>query len=165
MPMRHSVLREGFIAGFIGATAVAIWFLVVDMIAGRPFATPAFLGRALTSVLGPIPEGEGPVLHIVLYTLFHYAAFTAVGIVAVIAVHWAETEPTVLAGFLILFVAMELAFYGLVALLSDPQVYGALAWYQVGAANLISAFLMGVYLWRTHPALRKELELALGGGE
>ena len=165
MATQHNVLREGFIAGFIGATAVAIWFFVVDILAGQPFATPTFLGRALTSVLGEIPEGEGPVLHIALYTIFHYAAFTVVGTLAVVAVHWAETEPTVLAGFLILFVAIELAFYGFVALLSDPQVFGALAWYQVGAANLISALLMGVYLWRTHPALRRELELALGGGE
>ena len=152
-------------AGFIGATAVAIWFLVVDVIAGRPFGTPTFLGRSLFSVFGPIPEGESAVVHVIFYTIFHYAVFFGVGTLAVIAVHWAETEPTVLAGFLILFVAIELGFYGFVALLSDPQVYGVLAWWQVGAANLISALLMGYYLWRTHPALKRELELALGGGE
>ena len=38
------ILREGFIAGLIGAGAVALWFLIVDMIAGRPFFTPAMLG-------------------------------------------------------------------------------------------------------------------------
>ena len=38
------ILREGFIAGLIGAGAVALWFLIVDTIAGRPFFTPAMLG-------------------------------------------------------------------------------------------------------------------------
>src|SRR5207237_708962 len=40
------ILREGFIAGLIGAGAVALWFLIVDVIAGRPFFTPAMLGSA-----------------------------------------------------------------------------------------------------------------------
>jgi len=33
------VLREGFIAGLIGAAAVALWFLVVDVIAGRVWSS------------------------------------------------------------------------------------------------------------------------------
>ena len=43
----RQVLHEGFIAGLIGAAAVALWFLVVDVIAGRPFFTPAMLGSAV----------------------------------------------------------------------------------------------------------------------
>jgi len=41
------IMREGFIAGLIGAGAVALWFLIVDVIAGRPFFTPAMLGSAV----------------------------------------------------------------------------------------------------------------------
>src|SRR5450755_3763985 len=29
--MRHSILRDGLIAGALGATSVAVWFFVVDM--------------------------------------------------------------------------------------------------------------------------------------
>src|SRR5260370_34011477 len=43
----RQVLREGFIAGLIGAAAGALWFLVVDLIAGRPLFTPAMLGSAV----------------------------------------------------------------------------------------------------------------------
>jgi hypothetical protein len=39
----HNFLREGIITGFIGATAIAIWFLIVDTISGRPFYTPILL--------------------------------------------------------------------------------------------------------------------------
>ncbi len=44
---RRRVLREGLVAGLIGAGSVASWFLVVDIIAGRPFFTPAVLGSAV----------------------------------------------------------------------------------------------------------------------
>ena len=40
----RTVLKEGLILGLIGAAAVAAWFLLVDLIAGRPFFTPAVLG-------------------------------------------------------------------------------------------------------------------------
>src|SRR5205823_9923117 len=33
---QHRTLREGLTAGVLGATAVAVWFLILDTIAGRP---------------------------------------------------------------------------------------------------------------------------------
>src|SRR3954471_16249644 len=43
----HSPTREGTLAGIIGAASVALWFLIVDSIAGRPFFTPAILGASV----------------------------------------------------------------------------------------------------------------------
>src|SRR2546428_13733915 len=43
----NRILREGFIAGCIGAAAVAIWFLIVDLINGQPLFTPPILGSAV----------------------------------------------------------------------------------------------------------------------
>ena len=54
----HNFLREGVITGFIGATAIAVWFLVVDTIAARPFYTPIFLGKGVVSVLGKNMMGD-----------------------------------------------------------------------------------------------------------
>src|SRR5690242_21660664 len=119
-PMRaptHSIVREGLIAGFLGATAVAVWFFIVDMIGGRPLFTPATLGEGLLSVFGRSPEPMA--LNVVAYTIFHYAAFTLVGMIAVILVHAGERFASVLAGSMILFVAIELGFYGLVELLRE----------------------------------------------
>src|SRR2546426_9826893 len=39
--------QEGLIAGLVGATTVAIWFLIIDSIQGRPLYTPTVLGAAL----------------------------------------------------------------------------------------------------------------------
>ena len=52
----HSIVREGLIAGFLGATAVAVWFFVVDLIGGRPLFTPNALGEGLLSIFGRSPE-------------------------------------------------------------------------------------------------------------
>lgn len=163
MPSRHSLAREGLIAGFLGATAVALWFLIVDSIAGQALRTPALLGTGLFSLFGPV--GGDSVQSVVLaYTIFHYAAFALAGIVAVQVVHQAEREPSVLVVFMLLFIIFELGFYGLAAVLAETQL-GALAWYQVAAGNVVAALVMGIYLWRGHPALRQEFEHALGGQE
>ncbi len=163
IPQQHRIVREGVIAGFLGATAVAIWFLIVDLATGRPFYTPAVLGAGLLRIFGP-PGPESEFCHVLAYTNFHYAAFFLIGMVAVAIVHSAEREPSVLAGVLILFVAFEVGSYGLVAMLAQSRALGAEAWINVGIANLIAAALMTIYLWRTHPGLKQEFALALGGG-
>ncbi len=164
MPVRHNALREGLIAGFLGATSVALWFLIVDTVSGRPFYTPALLGTALLGILGPAGS-EGAVVHVAIYTLFHYAAFALAGIVLTLVIHHAESEPAVLAGLLILFVAFETGFYGLTALLSQEELLGNLAWYQIAIGNLLATLAMGTYLWRAHPALCGEFSHVLGGTE
>jgi peptidoglycan/LPS O-acetylase OafA/YrhL len=156
--------REGIITGLLGATSIAIWFLIVDVVEGRPFYTPQVLGIGLLSVFGPRGD-EGPVAQVLAYTIFHYSMFLAIGILVSYIVHRAEKDDTVLAVALILFVALELGFYGLVAVLSQSRQLGSLAWYQVLAGNLIAAATMGTYIWRTHPELRRELEHALVGDE
>jgi len=162
MRERHNLAREGVVAGAIGATGVALWFLIVDTFAGQPFHTPTILGSALLSVFGPA-QGEGATTFVIAYTLFHYAMFAGLGVLLTFVVHRAEAEPSMLAVFLILFIIFELGFYGLVAILAETRFLGAMAWYQIALGNLVAAVLMGAYMWRSHPALSEELAHALGG--
>jgi hypothetical protein len=163
MPRAHSLAREGLIAGIIGATVVAVWFLLVDTIAGHPLYTPKLLGAGLFSILGDTTR-DSAAAHIIGYTVFHYLAFILGGTVVSFVVHKAETEPSVLVVFTLLFIIFELGWYGLVATLAETQ-FGALAWYQVGVANVLAAIAMGLYMWKTHPALKEEFTHALGGNE
>ena len=163
MTERHSVVREGAIAGIIGATALALWFLVVDVVSGEPFRTPRVLGFALFSLLGGATSEDSWVLHVIGYTIFHYAAFIALGLLVVRLVHIAERSPHILAGVTILFVIIHIGSYGLSTLLASSAFFGGTAWYLVLAGNLVAAIGMGYYLWRTHPKLRQEFDSALGG--
>ena len=162
--MRHSIVRDGIVAGVLGATAVAIWFLGVDMVYAHAFRTPEALGRGLLRLFGP-PGTEGMMTFVIGYTIFHFAAFIAAGLFVSVIVHWAQTSPTVLAGAMLLFVAFEIGFYGLSAALQESPILGALGWAQVGTGNLVAALVMGTYMWRTHPELKGELNYALAGKE
>ena len=162
--MRRSIVRDGVVAGILGATAVAVWLLGVDMLYAHAFATPEALGRGVLRLFGP-PGTEGPMVFVVVYTIFHYASFIAAGLLVSVIVHWAQTAPTVLAGAMMLFVMFEIGFYGLSSALQESPFLGALGWAQVATGNLIAAVVMGTYMWRTHPELKSELSYALGGQE
>lgn len=164
MPFREVVVyRQGITAGVLGATAVALWFLIVDTVAGRPFMTPTILGEVLMGAFpGTLPIERGTAV-IALYTLFHYGAFCIAGIVVAVVVKIAQTKPSILGGFFILFIAFELGSLGLAVLLQHATTLGSLAWYQVMAGNGVAAIAMGTYFWRTHPELREELHHSLDG--
>ncbi len=164
MSTNGSWVREGLIAGLVGASAVAIWFLLVDLIAGHAFYTPGLLGNALFSLFGPT-TGESLVTHVVGYTVFHLLAFAGLGLAAASLLHAARKQPAVLAGLLLLFVAFQVAFYGVTEVLSMNELLGGMAWWSIGAANLLAAFGMGRYLLREHPELKTTLEHALVGAE
>jgi hypothetical protein len=143
---------EGTIAGVIGATVVAAWFLIVDSIAGHALVTPAVLGASLFDVVGR--GGERPLLtNVAFYTVVHYAAFVVVGIVAANMVRVAARRPSLGMLFGVLFVVFELGFFAWTAVLAHSPVFRTIAWYQFGAANLLAALVMGRHIWHTyHPA-------------
>jgi hypothetical protein len=158
----HSPTREGTIAGVIGAASVALWFLMVDSIAGRPLFTPAILGASLFDLLGAGFGGRGLATHVVVYSVIHFAAFIAIGIVAASAMNALDRRPSRIVGFAALFFVFEVCVFAAVALLSRSPLFGTIAWYQLGAANLLAAFCMGRFLWRAHhPAVEERWVRAL----
>ncbi|MEO8577544.1 MAG: hypothetical protein ABI556_12620 [Gemmatimonadales bacterium] len=163
MAERHNSIREGVLAGFIGATAIVVWFAIIDIVSGMPFHTPSILGAGLISVLGKPPMMPDTVMfHVFIYTVFHYLAFFLVGIIIINIVHQSARTPAILAGFLILFVAFELGAVMLTSLFSE-SLLGGMAWYQIFIANLLAAGGMFWYMWKSHPKLREDINQALGG--
>src|SRR3989449_2233721 len=133
------ILREGFIAGLIGAGAVALWFLVVDTIAGRPFFTPAMLGSA---VFWGVHDPALVVIEysrIIGYTMIHVSAFILVGTVAAVLAAEVEVAPATFYLVVVFFAIFEFGFYVTVAVLAQPLL-GALAWGDVAIGNAIAAY-------------------------
>ena len=155
------LVKEGVLAGVIGATAIAVWFFFVDAVAGEALFTPRTLGRALVSIFGPVPDNQSAMLLIVIYTVFHYAAFIVVGLIAAMIVQLANEEPSILMGFVVLFAAIEVGFYALVGLLQQATPLGSLAWYNVMVGNLLAAATMGVFLLRAHPILKHQFAASM----
>src|SRR5437773_9459618 len=114
------ILREGFIAGLIGAGAVALWFLVVDVIAGRPFFTPAMLGSA---VFWGVRDPSMVVIEysrIIGYTMIHVSAFIVVGTVAAVLAAEVEVAPPTLYLVVVFFAVVEFGLFVAVAVLAPP---------------------------------------------
>lgn len=153
---RHRTIREGLVAGAIGAVAVAGWFLIADTVLREPLFTPGALGSAL--FLGAeSPEAVRITAETVLsYTAVHLAAFLLFGLIASGLVAQAERFPPFLFAILLLFVVFEVLFFGLAAMLG-AWILEELAWWSVLAGNLLAAGAMGGYLWRAHPVLRREV--------
>ena len=163
MAISRRVLADGATAGLLGAAGVAAWFLAVDVVAGQPFATPDFLGRAIFGVLGRGIEGHGTAYFVVAYSLFHICVFMVAGCVASMLITASRKAPQFTAGLALLFAVFEVGFYFLALMLSSANILGSLAWYQIGAANIVAAGLTGGYLLKRHPEFVGNLDHALDG--
>lgn len=150
----NRILREGFLAGCIGAAVVAVWFLIVDSISGQPFFTPAMLGSAVVG--GAHDQIVIEPARIFGYTMIHVSAFVVVGVIAAALAAEVEYAPSTLFLVIVGFCFFEVGFYILVALLAKPLL-GYLAWWNVAIGNGLAALGMGYFLWREHPKIGEEL--------
>lgn len=152
----NRILREGFIAGCIGAAAVAVWFLVIDTINGQPLFTPSMLGSAVFWQQYDPAQAVIEPARIFGYTMIHVSAFVVVGVIAAALAAEVEYAPSTLFLVIVGFCFFEVGFYILVALLAKPML-GYLAWWNVAIGNGLAAMAMGYYLWREHPKIAEEL--------
>jgi hypothetical protein len=153
---RHRILREGLIAGAIGAVAVAAWFFMIDLGMGRLLYTPGALGSALFMGVdspGAVQVTAGTVLG---YTVVHFIGFLTMGLVFAALVTRAEESPPLLVGLALLFVTFETLLLGLVAVLA-AWLLDVVPWWSIALSNLVAAGVMVFYLWRVHPALAESV--------
>jgi hypothetical protein len=152
----HSISAEGTDVGIIGGLAVAIWFLILDTISGRPLLTPSLLGQVV--LMGDSTPDTREIVFgaILLYTAFHFVVFALIGMGLVALVHWGIENPVVRYALLPVFLAFEVIFYGLLEALSEGTAQLFPFWAVVGA-NTLAAVSMGIYLWIRHPALRRSI--------
>ena len=158
----RTVLREGVTAGLLGAAAVALWFLVFDVLRGKPLLTPALLGAAVFyGVRDPtnVPLAIGPILG---YTVLHGLAFIAFGVIAAALIAVSERETTLFIAVIILFACFEMFFLGVVGALGR-SLMGAVVWWAILVGNLLAAAVMLWYFFLGHRALPRMLIGPWGG--
>lgn len=150
------VIREGIVAGLIGATLVAVWFLAYDLFKGHPLRTPTLLGAAVFRGLTDPGTLERELGLVLAYTVLHGLAFAAFGIIAALLVVAAERQPILMIGLFMLFAAFEVLFFGLLMILAQ-SLLGALVWWNIFVGNLLAAAGMLAYFFRGHKALSRRL--------
>ena len=159
------VIREGVIAGLLGGAVVALWFLLLDTIAGRPLYTPAALGSALFLGVPDPSQVRLEAASIIGYSVVHFATFVASGLVAAAILTQAERRPNMLLFGGMLFVVFVAFLMAALALFAE-WVIGSLAWWNVALGNLLATVAMGVFLLRAHPSISMAMgQRALSGEE
>jgi hypothetical protein len=150
-----NLYEEGLVSGLLGAATIAVWFLILDTIQGRPLYTPTVLGTALFRARAGLtaPESLPASFELVLwFTWVHVLVFVVLGAAAAGLLRLAERDPNFGFGILLFLVVFMFGFIG-VSMVFAEEVLHALAWPAILLGNLLAAGAMAWYFWRRHPQL------------
>ena len=158
---RHSSIREGLVAGLLGALLVAIWYTVVDLGRGEMFYTANVLGQvfAQADTMPSVRTVDSPA--VIQYSLLHFGSFIAFGIAMAALTHLATRNPSLRMGVWLGLVIGFMYWLGM-----SYTLYRAtdqrFPWWTTLIGSVLGVGAVGLYLWRRHPGLRNMQDLPLG---
>ncbi len=144
------LLYDAFYGAAVGGSTIAIFFLVVDLIAGHPLFTPSLIGTVLVTGADAAAVTEVRLDMVAYFSAAHFGSFLALGAVVSLMCRWtglSKTSPRAVvavvftlltAGFL---VGGRLLIPGVGAVIGLPAIL---------AANLVTAFSMAAFLKWAH---------------
>ncbi len=146
------LLLESLYVGVLGGSAVAIFFLVVDLLEGRPLFTPSLIGSVMFEGAHAQEVASVQLGAVFYFSLVHMAAFTVLGGAMSLLVHEVELHSKhPIAVLLVLFATIEAAFF-VAAPLAMPGVVATLGMIRIAAANLMAAATMTLFFVLVHNA-------------
>ena len=148
----HAIGKEGLVSGLLGGSAVAVWFLLLDAIAGRALYTPNVLGQVVVfRNLEPVTD-RLDIAAILAYSAIHFISFIVFGLAVAVLMRLATNQPYFRIAMLILLVTFEFFFAFFMLMLSEITAQ-AFPFWVVLTANGLAILSMGIYFYRKHPAL------------
>lgn len=160
----HSTIREGLATGLLGAGVAAAWYLLWDLVAGRPLHTFNVLGRILFQAeLSPGTGGIDPTA-VGGFVLVHLLVFLLAGAGLALLAHLASRNIALRMGVWIGLVVAFCFLSGLVYMLSTATDERLPLWAVLGG-SLLGVGSMAWYLWRRHPRLRRSFDRTPLGDE
>lgn len=155
--MRRSpdvIVVQGAVGGLVAGLVVALWFLILDSAAGRPFHTPAVLAVELFR-RDTLEVTAGLVS---AYSVLHFGMFAFLGIATLWVLDIADRPPGLLLGFLCGLLVLDVVFYAAL-FFTGVRISAVIPGVQVLAANVLGGMSMMAYL---HRALRDDRPFGVG---
>ena len=159
LPVNHHlrrVLAEGAASGAAGALAVALWFLLRDLLEGRAFHTPSALGHGLTALLkggqglAALPDAPYAASMMYVYTVVHVLFFIGAGAACSFLLNYARRNPGYEL-YAVLLLATLGMWFTFLSMMLVGVVLSAVTIVDILIAHLLAALAMGAYFWRRHP--------------
>ena len=146
------VVGDGVFAGLIGASAVALWFLVVDAALREPLFTPSLVASAVLRGTPPTPDLPVDLTMVAAFTAIHSFLFILFGIAASWIVDQFQHTPDLPLITIGTFIALEGGFV-IATKLFVPDVAETIGHGFIVGGNVLAAVGMGLYLrgWQRHP--------------
>jgi len=156
------ILYESFYTAGIGGSFVALSFLLIDGLYGRPFFTPSLLGQVLFFHTPAASVGSASIKAVAYYTPVHFFAFFLVGLVGSFLIRTMEAHTRrPFWVMLVLFGIME-GSYLLVTRYFLPGVGDVLDSPRVAGVNFFAAICMVAFL---HYTQRMESDTRAGSAQ
>jgi len=143
MQARSQIVLRGMLAGLAAGAVVAVWFLVVDLVAGDSFRTPTLLGRTL---LGADQE-MSPTRLALAYTVVHFGVFAFLGALIAGVLRAFGLAPAALLGLLFGVGVLDGIYYTAL-LVTGADVLNVLPAIHVLGANLAAGVVLMACLHR-----------------
>ena len=145
----NEFILEALYAGIVGGSAIALFFLVADLMDGRPLYTPSLIGSMLFLGVG-IEDVKVRFDAIAYFSLLHIVIFTALGAITSFIVHAVEIHARHPALLLLgLFGVIEVSFF-IIAPLAMPGLIHELTIARVAIGNLAAATALTAFFVITH---------------
>ncbi|HTT77442.1 MAG TPA: hypothetical protein VMF50_15875 [Candidatus Binataceae bacterium] len=150
------VIVDGAIAGLLGGLVIAAWFFIFDAVHGHPLETPAILAAVLLhGVRQPVMTGAAWTL-VIEYSIVHFLAFAAVGIVGALLLDAAEDHPEMFGTLLIFTIGFEVFFIAVIVMLGPAAQAAVSIWKGMSGNLLATAAMLSFFFWR-QPILARNL--------
>jgi hypothetical protein len=160
----HSTIREGLATGLLGAVIVAAWYLLSDIISGRPFDTMNVLGRIfLQGDVNPGPRTIDPAA-VAGFLVLHLLIFGLIGLALTKVTHLASANLSLRMGVWIGLVVAFLFLTGVVFALNVSTGNRLPLWEVIGG-GVLGVAAMAWLLWRRHPRLGRSFDQVPLGDE
>jgi len=145
-----SVPHDAFGAGSIGGSIVALFFLALDSIQGRPFFTPSLMGTVLFTSGSAHAVTDVRMDMVAYYTLVHFAVFGILGGAIAVLLRQVELHSKHPAVMLATIFLLAEVLFAVAASLVMPGVVAVVGAAPIAVANLLGAGGMAGFLLSTH---------------
>lgn len=143
-------LYDSFYSASIGAAVVALFFLTIDALQGRPFFTPSLMGLVMFTGADAASVSAVRLDMVAWYSLVHVAAFAVLGVLLALLVRQVQLHARNPAQLFLLFFLVFEGVFVVASHLLLPGVGDVLGHFRIFLANLCAAGAMAVFLYQAH---------------
>jgi hypothetical protein len=144
------LVYDAFFGGGIGGSTIALFFLIMDVLEGRPLHTPAMLGSVLFTGVSAASVETIRLDMVSYFSMLHFATF------ALLAgtLSYVSRVSRAVEGHTVVMAAMVFAVLSAAILIADwlfmPGVVGTLGYGQVILANALTGLALATFMKWSH---------------